>query len=274
MRYYKKIYLFIVLILLFSCSKKEDPKIIYEKNMNYYINYFTAFMDLNIADIKKDLKLNQKQSEILYSLKNDMISKIPEIRQIIYNFQLDFIELLDSDEATEEDINKLIEDLNFYEMIFKDTVVKRFIELHSTLDKKQKKKVANYFEYGKIIILPAKYVPTDFIINYGLDLVSKLDLRLMQMVVVLGSGLGIKEEFEKNMFTFQKKFFDKRKILKKIILSDLITEKDVTGILTKDMFIFESLKDTAVDGIIELYEELEDEQKDVLYDFVLNFNLF
>ncbi len=271
----KKIFVIsILIILLFSCSQNKDPKVEYAKNMNYYIDYFTAFMDLNISDINRDLKLNKNQVEILYELKNDLLTQIPRIRKMIYDFQLDFIEIIDNDEATEEDIDKLIDDLDFYNIIFKDTVVKRFIELHSTLDKKQRIKVANYFEYGKIIIYPAKYVPTDFIINYGLDLVSKLHLRLMQMVTVLGVGLSVKEEFEKNAFAFQKLFFEKRKILKKIILSESITEKDITDILTKEVFVFESLKDTAVDGIIEFYNELEDEQKDILYDFILNFNIF
>ena len=96
----------------------------------------------------------------------------------------------------------------------------------------------------------------------------------MQMVTVLGVGLGMKEEFEKNMFTFQKLFFEKRKILKKIILSESITEKDITDILTKELFVFESLKETAVDGIIEFYNDLEEGQKDILYDFILNFNIF
>jgi len=231
-------------------------------------------MDLNISDIKRDLKLNKNQVEILYALKKDLLTQIPQIRKMIYDFQLDFIDILDSDEATEEDINKLIEDLNLYEIIFKDTVVKRFIELHSTLNKKQRIKVANYFEYGKIIIYPAKYVPTDFIINYGMDIVSKLHLRLMQMVTVLGVGLSMKEEFEKGIFTFQKLFSEKRKLLRKVILPESITEKDITDILTKDLFVFESLKETAVDGLIDFYNELEEGQKDILYDFILNFNIF
>jgi len=268
------IFSLILLTVIFSCAQKEDPKTKYAKNMVLYVNYFTSFMDLNISYMQRDLKLDVKQTEILYNLKNDLLAKIPEMRLVFYKFQMNCMDLLEKDQASIEKIEQLFDQITLYDAIFKDTVVKRFVELHSTLSDNQKKKMAKYLDNGRIILLPAKYIPTGTLFSDLVDLYYDLDLSIRQILDLSLYAIELKKEFRKDMKNLKSTLLDQKKLIKQLILSPSIKEEDINSIITKDMFLLKNFNEKTAGNFIDFYQELDEGQRKTLYNFIVNFNLF
>ena len=131
----KKAALFVTFMLLFFLSNCTDsPE---EKNdhnakiLVLIMNNFNKTYDYNLNKIQNDLKLDFKQTEILYVLKSRLLNKIPDVRQMVFNFQLELIKLLEKDSINESDTMALINKLNIVEVNFKDIINRQFIEFFS-----------------------------------------------------------------------------------------------------------------------------------------------
>lgn len=276
---YKKIIsisILIVFMFFTGCRNLdlEQKKIDLDaKDMINQIELYDDIFDKDIEDLQHWLVLSPEQAEILYLLKSDLLAKVPDVREMLFAFQLKVIELIEMESISQEDITALLDEINFYEKILKETSVTRLLELHATLSDKQKEKLAFYVDKGKIMIFPT-FMPigsTRFKKSGG-KLYRELAFNREQKKLVRKAKGELVKLLRGKKKTFRKDFLDYRKQVKELILSESIQPEQIDSMMNEKMEYFADIKELAFNTLIEFHGLLTNQQKEVLVKFISEFN--
>lgn len=262
----------IAAIILLSGCRRESVREKTTAHMVEYIEYISSETDRAIADLQKSLKLDFQQTEILYLLKSDLLAKIPEIREMVFAFQLDLAELLDKEEVTEAEVEQLFANLDIYEKVLKETVVRRFVELHATMNREQKERLVAYLD-GKRV-LPFKVKPFPFL-NYGSEireLVRDLALTREQKKEMRLFGRKMRKLAIENRGEIKELAKEKKAALRALILSDEVSEEDFNRLVAESMLGIKEFKALTIEQFISFHKGLSREQRDLLIRFISSFN--
>jgi len=264
-----------LLFIFLGCATKEGglKENINAKLMVNYVNYFNLVADKVINDFESDLKLSVEQTEILYLTKSELLAKIPDIRQMVFGFQMKMIEKLSKEKVEYKDSLETAMTLDFYEKIFKPVLVKRIVELHKTLSVKQKEKLVKYLDGGKIMTFPSISIPNaSYFSNKAINLILDIKLTVPQLLDALSYSNEIKKLGYEKRIEFFKESKTLKNDIKQLILKDSLAEKDIDDLFNKYLKMFETLKTKTLELITDFVNDLSGEQKKVLSDFISSFN--
>lgn len=273
------LFTFIMVILTTGCTGNKTTKIDsddYAGSMVSYINYSGRVLDNVTAELQRDLDLNVKQTEILLLLKSDLLAKVPEAREMVSAFQVNLIELLEKETITADDVNSLYAELDVYNVIMRDTVITRLIELHSTLNDKQKEKLALYLDRGKIISTPAAkpvYAPVHKVTRKTIKMYRELKLTREQIAFEMAYAREMRSLFQDKMKTIKKEGLAQKEALKELILSDSIEIAQVDAIYQDSTALFDDMKEKTTDNIVAFHGMLSEQQKGTLAAYLSDFEL-
>lgn len=269
----------IMTILAVGCKSTGTVKINsdeYAGSLVSYINYSSKVMDNAIEKVQKDLDLDIKQIEILLLMKSDLLAKVPEARKMAVSFQAALIEVLEKDSISEEDLNALYAELNVYDVILRDTVVARLIELHGTLNYSQKEKLASYLDKGLRINTPSSKP-----VSAPVYKIARKARKMYRELKLTKEQKKMGREFAREMFelmkdekkTLQEESRARKEELRKLILSDSIEIAQVDALYRDSIALYDGLKERAAENIVDFYGTLSEQQKGTLVTFVSDFEL-
>lgn len=237
-----------------------------------YISYISEEVDNSIIRLQKDLKLNFRQTEILYLMKSDLLAKVPEVREHLFSFQMALTRLLEKEAVSEDEVSELFKALNLYEIVFKETVVRRFVELHATLSPEQKERMASYLDKGKH--MPFRLKPFPFG-HYGREfraLYKELALTGEQKKEIKESGKELRKLAKENKAELKAQAQKQKEDLKALILADSVTEEEFDALAAQSMLKYSDFHSLNVKNIVEFHRGLSKEQREVLIRFIADFN--
>lgn len=269
----------IMVLVATGCQSKKSTKIDgneYAGSMVFYVNYSGKVVDNVIEELQRDLKLNIQQTEILLLMKSDLLAKVPEVRSMAVSFQAKLITVLEKETITEDDVNELYAELDVYNQILRDTVVVRLVELHRTLDVKQKEKLASYLDKGKIIPLPAAKpvaAPVYKVTNRTYQLYRELNFSRDQIVMEMKYAREMKGLLKDKMKSLKKEGIAQKEALKELIMSDSFDVAQIDAIFNENIALFDDMKEKTTENIVAFHASLTESQKNSLVSYVSDFEL-
>ncbi|HBD95250.1 MAG: hypothetical protein A2015_09445 [Spirochaetes bacterium GWF1_31_7] len=268
----KKIVSVLVLLTIISCATKKTDEEYYAEILVDYVNYFSNILDRDIAFFQRKLNLNANQTQILYMMKRDLLSKIPDLRQVIFNFQMKLVEALEKDTAEYDDVKVVFDQLNLYSPIIRETVMMRFIELHSTMSTQQKEKLAKYIKSGSTRLYVIKTPPYALFERKFFEFNRQLDLTVKQMVILLGYNKDVKKAYRANKKNINKEGRLLQVFASNLIVADSIDIETVDKRMNESLALFDGIIDVSTKRTLLFFNSLSREQKKATIAFITAFN--
>lgn len=273
----KLLSLLIIIVLLSSCtaSKKEkDNRDLFADMIVLYANHVNKIIDKKILLLQRKLALNLTQTEMLFILKGELISIIPEIRHMIFSSQIIAIELLEHDDPQIADVNKFYEKMDIYNQIMRDTIVARMIEFHSTLNHKQKEKIVKMLDHGQLFSFPLKYYGFRKIFKSFHELYRHLNFTKKQRKELSTLFDTQTKKTRENNKTLIHELEAQKKNLKKMILAESITITEIDTMADDIQHALENHKQQTAQAVLDFCNILDAEQKTMLIEFISGFDRY
>lgn len=272
MRLKRFTFLLIVAVMLFTGCAGQGAREKGAADAALYISQLSEEIDNSIIRLQKDLNLSFRQTEILYLMKSDMLAQIPAVREQFFTFQMNLTRLLESDSVSEEEVAELLKALNLYETIFKESVVKRFVELHATLSTEQKERLASYLDKGNHMPFRKKSFPFGHYGREFRELYKELALTGEQKRELREFGKELRQLGKEKKSELKEQARERKAELKRLILADTVTEEEFDTLAAAAMIDFADFQALSVRNIREFHNSLSREQREVLIRFIADFN--
>lgn len=268
------LFLVILLLGLSGCGRsgagEKDSKD--AAFMVVFIYQIDKIINKKIIRIQKKLKLNADQAEILYLLKSDLFAKIPEAREMVFELQMNMIDLLDKEQLTKYDVVQVMNEFDVYEKILKDTVVKRMIELHGKLNREQKEKLAEILDKGMLMYFPVRPINITSIRKYGIRLYRELALTGKQKRIFKEYGLDVAGHFSARKKELKRHGLKQKEQFRQMILSDTIDINEVDDIMKANIGLLDEFKEITGTALVKFHLTLSEKQKEVLVKYIAGFD--
>lgn len=258
----------LIFMALSACSMKEDT---YSSLMVRYVNFYSEMLDNNIDVLQRKLALNGKQTEQLYMMKRDLLSEIPEVRQVLFEFQMKSAELLEKDTVTADEVAQVLDILDLYTRVFKDPFFNNFIPFHESLNIQQKKKLAAMVKNGSFLPYRADYFPTGLFMKQYFTLQRNIHLTQQQKKQLFTSYRTIKRTCKNEKKNLIIQYHEMKEYSVALILSDKIELSAVDMKENQFRQVVKPITETTAEETATFINSLSAEQKKTLAEFITGF---
>ncbi len=261
-------------LILLGCVNKKSDSEYYAEMMVKHINHYSKSIDADIEMLQKQIRLNSEQTEILYMAKRDLMSKIPDLRQMIYKIQMKTISILEKDTIQKEDVSAVFKEADIYNLVVRDAIIKNLITLHDTMTPEQKQKFAKIVDgRGMVFMAPQiKFMPTNLFLKKYLEFRKDFKLTQGQLKEIFVNMNGIKKNFMNNGKIFAGKFKELKIFVKDLILSDKIDIGIIDQKIAAETTQYDAMSSDNAAKLANILNTLTPEQKKSLIKFISGFD--